>query len=112
MILGGHGSRKVSVLGNEIRDVGVHEVTFHASGLSSGVYFYRIEAGSFLQARKRGLLRRNVTLNEAKGRLGDSRVFSVLCTRPQDENRESDRPHILILSRNRIGFLHDGHSLL
>jgi hypothetical protein len=49
--------RDVSVLVDDRRDAGVHEVKFDASRLSSGVYFYRIEAGSFVQTRKLILLR-------------------------------------------------------
>jgi len=49
--------REVSVLVNEKRGAGVHEVRFDASGLSSGVYFYRLTAGDFVQARKVLLLR-------------------------------------------------------
>jgi len=36
--------REVSVLVNERREAGCHEVRFDASGLSSGVYFYRLQA--------------------------------------------------------------------
>jgi hypothetical protein len=49
--------RQVSVLVNERRNAGIHEVKFDGSGLSSGVYFCRIEAGSFVQTRKLLLLR-------------------------------------------------------
>jgi photosystem II stability/assembly factor-like uncharacterized protein len=49
--------REVSILLNERRDAGVHEVKFDAAGLSSGVYFYRIQAGSFVETRKLLLLR-------------------------------------------------------
>jgi hypothetical protein len=38
--------REVSVLLNDKGDAGVHEVKFDASGLSSGVYFYRLQAGT------------------------------------------------------------------
>jgi hypothetical protein len=31
---------------------GVHQVTFDGSGLASGVYFYTIQAGDFVQARR------------------------------------------------------------
>jgi hypothetical protein len=48
---------EVSVLVNERREAGVYEVKFDGSGLSSGVYFYRIVAGSFVQTRKLLLLR-------------------------------------------------------
>lgn len=44
--------RMVSVLVNERRDAGIHEVTFDGSGLASGVYFYRFSAGDFVQTRK------------------------------------------------------------
>ena len=44
--------REVSVLVNERRDAGVHETKFDGAGLASGVYFYRLTAGSFVQTRK------------------------------------------------------------
>jgi hypothetical protein len=47
--------REVSVLVNERRDPGVHEVTFDGSGLSTGVYFCSLTAGD-LVATKRLLL--------------------------------------------------------
>jgi hypothetical protein len=49
--------REVSVLVDERKDTGVHEVKFDASGLSSGMYFYRLQAGDFVQTRKLLLLR-------------------------------------------------------
>jgi hypothetical protein len=49
--------REVSVLVNDRRDAGVHEVKFDGSNLASGVYFYRIQAGSFVQTRKLLLVR-------------------------------------------------------
>jgi ELWxxDGT repeat protein len=44
--------REVSVLVNERRDTGVHEVKFDGSALASGVYFYRIQAGTFVATKK------------------------------------------------------------
>jgi hypothetical protein len=44
--------REVSVLVNERRDAGVHEVKFDGTGLASGAYFYRLQVGDFVQARK------------------------------------------------------------
>jgi hypothetical protein len=46
--------REVSVLVNETREAGVHEVRFDCSNLASGVYLYRIEAERFVQTK--GLL--------------------------------------------------------
>jgi len=39
------------------KEAGYHQVTFDAQGLASGVYFYRIEAGSFVATRKVVLIR-------------------------------------------------------
>lgn len=47
----------VSVLVNERKNAGWHQVQFDASELSSGVYFYRIEAGEFIQTRSLVLIK-------------------------------------------------------
>ena len=39
------------------QEAGNHEVRFDGSNLSSGVYFYRLQAGEFVQTRKLLLLR-------------------------------------------------------
>ncbi len=44
--------RVVAELVNGHRDAGVHEVTWNASNLSSGMYFYRIQAGDFSAVQK------------------------------------------------------------
>jgi hypothetical protein len=44
--------REVAVLVNESKAPGEYEVRFNASELSSGVYFYRLTAGDFVQTRK------------------------------------------------------------
>ena len=44
--------REVSVLANERMNAGVHEVRFDGSNLASGVYFYRLQAGDFVQAKR------------------------------------------------------------
>ncbi len=49
--------REEAVLVNERQNAGSHEVKFDAAGLSSGVYFYRLQAGSFAETRKLLLLR-------------------------------------------------------
>ncbi len=47
----------VSTLVNEEKPAGNYSLTFNASGLPSGVYFYRLTSGSFNQTRKMILLR-------------------------------------------------------
>lgn len=49
--------REVSVLVNEMKNAGVHELKFTGSGLSGGVYLYRVTAGSYVQTRKMVLLK-------------------------------------------------------
>src|SRR5574338_195034 len=51
------------VIGNEIaklvdeeKPAGNHEITFDASNLSSGIYFYKLQTGSFIQSKKMILL--------------------------------------------------------
>jgi Secretion system C-terminal sorting domain len=44
--------RKVKTLVNEPQSAGAHTVTFNAGGLSTGVYFYRLTAGGFVEAKK------------------------------------------------------------
>jgi hypothetical protein len=43
--------REVAVLVNEKKSPGTYEVHFDGSGLASGVYIYRLMAGSFVQSR-------------------------------------------------------------
>jgi len=52
------------VLGNEIatlvseeKPTGRYEVEFYATDLSSGIYFYRLQAGSFVETKKMILLK-------------------------------------------------------
>jgi len=48
---------EVATLVNEEKPAGSYEVTFDSSHLSSGVYFYQLKAGSFVETRKMMLLR-------------------------------------------------------
>ena len=49
--------REVQTLVNKEQSAGVYNVEFNASKLTSGVYFYRIEAGSFVAVKKLLLLK-------------------------------------------------------
>ncbi len=49
--------REVAVLANGRYPAGRYSFTFDGSSLSSGVYFYRLEAGSFVETRRMMLLK-------------------------------------------------------
>ena len=48
---------EIAVLVNEEQDKGYHKVEFDAANLPSGVYFYSLHSGSFVQTRKMILLK-------------------------------------------------------
>lgn len=48
---------EVAILFDDYKPVGKYEVEFRASSLTSGVYFYRLQAGNFMQTKKMVLLR-------------------------------------------------------
>jgi len=47
----------ITTLVNEEKNAGAYEVTFNANKLSSGVYFYRMKAGDFIETKKLLLLK-------------------------------------------------------
>ena len=49
--------KEVAVLVNEMKNAGSYTVTFDASGFSSGIYFYTINTGNFIQTKKMTLLK-------------------------------------------------------
>ncbi len=49
--------REVATLVNEVKSAGEYDMQFDASGLSSGVYYYRIQAGDFVETKRMTLLR-------------------------------------------------------
>lgn len=49
--------RQVATLIDEKQNAGAYEVPFNASSVASGVYFYRIEAGSFIQTKSMVLIK-------------------------------------------------------
>jgi hypothetical protein len=49
--------REVAELVNERQTEGEHSVSFEASDLASGVYFYKLSAGDFNSVKKMTLLK-------------------------------------------------------
>jgi hypothetical protein len=49
--------QRVAILLNEKQSAGYHEAVFQRTALPSGMYFYRLHAGSFAQTRKMLVLR-------------------------------------------------------
>lgn len=48
---------EIATLVNEEKPAGVYEVEFNAAGLPSGIFFYKLETGSFTEVRKMTLLK-------------------------------------------------------
>ncbi|MBU0474984.1 MAG: exo-alpha-sialidase [Bacteroidetes bacterium] len=49
--------REVATLVNKNQKAGIYEVQFDASNLTSGVYFYKLQSGSFMESKKMVLLK-------------------------------------------------------
>jgi photosystem II stability/assembly factor-like uncharacterized protein len=49
--------KEIATLINENLKAGEYETTFNGSGLSSGIYFYRMQIGDFVQTKKMTLLK-------------------------------------------------------
>jgi hypothetical protein len=49
--------REVTKLVNEVKQAGNYEIPFDASSLASGVYFYRMESGDFVDVKKMVLIK-------------------------------------------------------
>ena len=49
--------REIKTLVNEIKQAGYYTVNFNSSNLSSGVYFYRIQSGDFVQTKRMVILK-------------------------------------------------------
>ena len=50
-------SQEVSVLFNEYQEAGSHEIKFNSGNLASGIYFYKLQAGSLSAIKKMILLK-------------------------------------------------------
>ncbi|RPI61955.1 MAG: T9SS C-terminal target domain-containing protein, partial [Ignavibacteriales bacterium] len=48
---------EVAILVNEYKPAGSYEVTFDASSLSSGIYFYKLHSGTFFETKKMLLIK-------------------------------------------------------
>jgi photosystem II stability/assembly factor-like uncharacterized protein len=49
--------REITTLVNEQKSSGTYEVKFNGTGLSSGIYFYRLTAGDYIQTKKMVVLK-------------------------------------------------------
>jgi len=49
--------REIATLINEEKPAGEYEVEFNATNLPSGIYFYELQAGSFVEAKKMVLMK-------------------------------------------------------
>jgi hypothetical protein len=49
--------QEIKTLVNEVKEAGTHTINFNAGELNSGMYIYKIEAGSFVQTRKMTLVK-------------------------------------------------------
>lgn len=48
---------EITTLVSEEQEIGSYEIEFNTSGLSSGIYFYQLRAGNYIEAKKMVLLR-------------------------------------------------------
>jgi hypothetical protein len=49
--------KEVATLVNEEKPAGSYEVKFDATGISSGIYFYKLQAGSLVDTKKMILIK-------------------------------------------------------
>ena len=49
--------REIKTLVNEIKPAGTYKIEFDGSNFASGVYFYRLEAGGFVQTKRMVLIK-------------------------------------------------------
>ena len=49
--------REVQTLVNEFKDMGSYNISFNASGIPSGIYFYHLQTGNYISTKKMILLK-------------------------------------------------------
>jgi len=49
--------REIKTLVNEIKPAGTYKIEFDGSNFASGVYFYKLEAGDFVQTKRMVLVK-------------------------------------------------------
>jgi hypothetical protein len=49
--------REIITLVNEEKSIGNYEVDWNASGLPSGIYFFKLQAGNFVETKKMVLIK-------------------------------------------------------
>jgi hypothetical protein len=49
--------REITTLVNDEKPVGSYEILFDASNLPSGIYFYRLQAGDYIETKKMVLMK-------------------------------------------------------
>ena len=49
--------REVATILNEVKPTGIYNIPWNANGLASGVYFYQLKAGAYVETKKLVLLR-------------------------------------------------------
>ncbi|HSL88864.1 MAG TPA: FG-GAP-like repeat-containing protein, partial [Ignavibacteriaceae bacterium] len=49
--------REIAILVDEYKEAGYHEVEFNSAALASGVYYYQLKAGSYVQSKKMVVIR-------------------------------------------------------
>jgi len=48
---------EIETIANEEKPAGSYEIEFNADGLTSGIYFYRLQAGNFVETKKMILIK-------------------------------------------------------
>jgi len=49
--------KQVATLVNEYKNAGSYHISFNASGIASGIYFYRLTAGDYTEVKKMTLIK-------------------------------------------------------